>query len=116
MSETYKYSNLLIGDDFITDIATLISGQNLIKGTALGLITASGKVTELVSGASDGSQTPFAILAEDCNATAGDTSCPVYLFGEFNSGAMTFNGSDTAAQFKAGFRDVGIYLKTTVPA
>jgi hypothetical protein len=116
MSETYTYDNLLIGDDSVTDSATLVTGQNLKRGAALGKVTASGKLAQLDSTKSDGTQTPYAILAVDMDATSADKTVPVYKFGEFNQAAVTFTGSDTYATHKEGFRDVGIFLKGTIAA
>ena len=119
MSETYTYDNLLIGDDYVTDSATLVSGQNLKRGAALAQITATGKLTALDSTSAvalPGSEKAYAILAADMDATSADKTVPVYKFGEFAAGSVKFTGSDTAASFKEGFRAVGIYLKTTISA
>jgi hypothetical protein len=51
---------------------TLIAGQNLLAGTVVSRITASGKLTQLTPGASDGSQTPVGLLYRDIDATAED--------------------------------------------
>jgi hypothetical protein len=59
------------------DKGTLISGQNLIVGTVLGKITASGKYTLHNNAASDGSEVACAILRNSTDATAGDTACTV---------------------------------------
>jgi hypothetical protein len=116
MSETYTYDNLLLGDDYITDSETMASGQNLKSGAALAKLTSGGNLTQLVCGTSDGSETPFGILAADCDASLGAKVCPIYIFGEFNQDAVGFSGSDTYTTFKAGFRDVGIYLKQATGA
>ena len=116
MSETFYFDNLVLGKDIISDSGTLVSGQKLTRGAALGKITTGGKLTQLDSTKADGSQTPYAILAADCDASAGDHVCAVYKFGEFSSGHVGFTGTDTSATFKEGFRDVGIYLKDTIPA
>jgi hypothetical protein len=50
----------------------LITGQNLVAGTVLGRITASGKLTILAPGASDGSQNAVGVLFDDTDATAED--------------------------------------------
>jgi hypothetical protein len=95
----------------VTDTITLVSGQNLTRGAMLGIITASGKYTLSASAAGDGSGTPVAILAEDTNATGGDTLCPVYLAGEFDANYMTFGAGWTAAAAKAALRDSNVYIK-----
>ena len=56
---------------------TLITGQNLLSGTVLGKITASGKYTQHNTGAADGSQTAVAILRSDIDATAADKPCVI---------------------------------------
>jgi len=59
------------------DKVTLITGQNLLAGTVLGKITASGKYTKHATGAADGSQTAAAILYAPCDATSADMPCVV---------------------------------------
>lgn len=54
------------------EAVTLISGQNLLAGSVLGKITASGKYTQLNPGASDGSEAAAAILFGDSDASAAD--------------------------------------------
>jgi hypothetical protein len=54
------------------DEATVISGQNLGTGTVVGIITASGKVTQLAPGASDGSQNAAGVLLNAVDASASD--------------------------------------------
>lgn len=117
-SETYTPDRLVAGHNIglVTDGAVLVSGQNLPRGAVLGRITASGKLMLSAAGASDGSQTPYAILAEDTDASGGDKTCTVYVAGEFNAGALTFGAGHTAASVKDALRDAGIFLKTPVPA
>ena len=54
------------------DEATVASGQNLATGTVIGVITASGKVTQLAPGASDGSQNAAGVLLNAVDASTGD--------------------------------------------
>jgi Bacteriophage lambda head decoration protein D len=56
------------------DQIVLITGQNLLLGTVLGLITASGKLTQLNTAGADGSQLAVGVLIEDVNATAADVA------------------------------------------
>ena len=55
------------------DKVTLISGQNLVAGSVLGKITASGKYTLHNAAATDGSEIAAAILFDSTDASAGDT-------------------------------------------
>ena len=59
------------------DKGVLISGQNLIVGTVLGKITASGKYTLHNNAATDGSEVASAILRNSTDATLADTACTV---------------------------------------
>lgn len=92
---------------------TLISGQNLLRGAVLGKITASGKYNLSLSAASDGSQTPDLILAEDCNASGGDKPALAYSRGDFDSSAIVLGASHTVDSIKEGLRVKGIELIST---
>jgi len=109
-----RYDNLIVGGEITTDSGVLVSGQKLTRGAVLGKITTSGKLTLSDDGASDGSETPYAILNEDVDATAGDKSCAILLGGEVNSNALTFGGAHTAQNTKDTLRGLGIFLKTSV--
>jgi hypothetical protein len=52
---------------------TVASGQNLKTGTVVGIITASGKVTQLAPSANDGSENAAGVLVGDVDASAADT-------------------------------------------
>ena len=54
------------------DTITLVAGQNLPLGAVLGIVTASGKATQITPGAVDGSQLAAGVLIEDVDATAAD--------------------------------------------
>ncbi|MEJ5199680.1 MAG: head decoration protein [Anaerolineae bacterium] len=54
------------------DEVTVASGQNLATGTVIGIITASGKVTQINPGATDGSQNAAGVLLHPVDASAGD--------------------------------------------
>lgn len=113
MSETYTPENLFAGNvsPVVTETATIAAG-NLTKGTVLGLITANGKLAIVDSTKSDGTQTPYAILAEATDASGGDKVAPVYLTGEFNQAALVFGGTDTYATHKAAARKIGLFFKS----
>lgn len=97
----------------IAEPITLLSGQNRVRGSLLGKVTASGKYVLSLSGASDGSQTPVAILAEDTDAAGGDKATVAYFRGDFDSSAITFGASHTAASVKTALRALNIELLTT---
>jgi hypothetical protein len=59
-------------NNYSRDKVTVASGQNLAAGTVVGVITASGKVTQLAPGASDGSQNAAGVLLNAVDASTGD--------------------------------------------
>lgn len=90
------------------------SGATLVRGTVLGLITASGKLCIVNSANADGSQTPYAILAEDVVATAGGVIGAVYYSGEFNVNALVFGGSDTYSTHRVAARKLAMFFRKVV--
>jgi len=94
---TRVHDKLLAGSaqETVTQPRTILSGQNLARGTVLGRVTASGKYKIYQSGSGDGSENPVAILAEDVDASAADKEGIIYTTGEFNKDALIFDGADT---------------------
>lgn len=113
-----NFDNLVAGsEEPWAEKGTLISGQNLVRGTLLGRITTGGKYTLALSASSDGSQTPNAILAHDCDASSADKECIVYKAGTFNINAVTLGTGitlDTAT--KHALRGLDIHFRTNVVA
>ncbi len=114
---TYSPDNLIAGHAVpaVTESITLDTG-NLARGALLGRITANGKYVLSLSTANDGSEVPRAILAEPTDASAADKVTLAYIAGEFNSTAIVFGASHTAASVRDGLRDKGIFLKTNIAA
>ncbi len=114
---SFAPDNLIAGDQInpITKSVTLVSGQNIVRGTVLGIITSGGKYTTSLSAGSNGSQTPKAIAAEDVDASAGDKTTLVYIAGVFNQNELTLGTAHTIASVTEGLRDNGIFLKDSVP-
>lgn len=113
---TFTPDNLVAGNFPIqTGGFTLIAGQNLSRGTPLGIISASGKLTQSASAAGNGSEKVRAILAEDCDASGGDAACVVYLSGEFNEDDVEalLGAGHTLASVKQDLAENGIpiYLR-----
>ena len=104
------------GDDFEHRLVTVLSGQNLKRGTVVGRITASDKYKLATAGASDGSQlaATFGVVAADVDASGGDTVAPVYFQGEFAFEMMTVDSSFTFATLDAALRaaNTQIYLRS----
>lgn len=124
-TETYEpqHDNLFAATQImpiVADELMLQAGGGILKaGTVLGLITADEEAVTVDSSASDGSEEPYAVLAEDTDtgaASGNAVPAPVYLTGEFNQARMIFGGSDTYETHKAAARKVGIFFKPVVPA
>lgn len=115
---TYAPDKLIAGNAhlLVGRKVTIISGQNLTRGAVLGKITASGKYNLSLSGASDGSQTPDLILAENCDASSGDKVALAYARGDFNANALTLGTDHTVASITEGLRAKGITLIPAVAA
>ena len=97
-------------DLLVHESITLISGQNCLRGTVLGKITASGKYNKSLSAAVDGSETPVAVLAEDCDASGGDKVTVAYFRGDFRADKLILGTAHTLASIKAGLRTLNIEI------
>lgn len=97
-------------------VVTLLAGQSLLRGAVLGKITASGKYTLSASASADGSQAPDLILAEHCDATAGDRTAMAYSRGDFNANRVLLGAGHTVASITEGLRIKGIALLPSVVA
>lgn len=71
----------------------------------------SGKLKKLDKAAVDGSQNPVLILAEDCDASAGDKPCVGYETGIFNPAALILADGTVAADIETALRLRGIFLR-----
>lgn len=109
-----------VGDTFSNQIKFVIAdgSTDFVVGDyfTYTIAAGSGKCKLSNSVSTDGSEIPYGVLLEACDATSADKTGVVGLAGEFNSNAMTFGGSDTAATRKDACRAIGIYLKTGVAA
>jgi len=100
----------------VTETVTIAAGINYARGTVLGQITSTGYYTECVKTATDGSETPTAILVDQANAASETVQAGVYVMGEFNLNDLIFDSSWTIAQLQAAFRPYAIFLRNTVAA
>ncbi|MCM3141310.1 head decoration protein [Brevibacillus sp. MER 51] len=63
----------------------------------------------------DGSETPYAVLADaEIDATSKDVRAVAYTDGEFNRAALKFGGTDTIATHETSLRKIGIITKRVV--
>lgn len=101
-------------------IASSGTARDLLAGTVLAIVTASGKLKELTPGATDGSQTPTHILAEDCSVpAAGDAIVAGYTHCEALDRGLVWPSGISATQKAtaiAALRDAGIFVTLNQPA
>ena len=121
----YERSNVFIGFTNRFEVANFINltgGALTYKaGTVVGRISATNKITELKSAATDGSQMPIGILATDITALAGSGTKDVTMCisGDVAEEKVILNGADVLTTVVTGktLRDrigadtVGIILK-----
>lgn len=100
----------------VTDSGIIAAGAAYNRGTVLGQITASGKLTLCVKTAADGSEKPYAILVDNVDATDNDQNCGVYLMGEFNQNRIIHDNSWTLPGLKAALRPLSIFLRDSIQA
>lgn len=70
----------------------------------------SGKYKKSLAAATDGSQVPVAILAEDVTVGDADVQDMAHFTGHFRSAGLTFGTGHTAASTTDALRALGIHL------
>lgn len=111
-SQGQLYPENLIAGEYprITRKVIVGTGANLVAGSVLGKITATGKYILSASAAVDGSQVPDAILAEDAAALSADVQAVAILTGEINELVLTLGVGHTLASIRDGLRNKSIFL------
>lgn len=99
-------------------VTVTVGGTAYVAGDTITLesFDATGQYIESVKTASDGSQTPTAILIDDADASAGPITTGAYLTGEFNARAIIFDASWTVSTVRDALRASGIFVKSSVSA
>ena len=90
---------------------TVTGGERLTTGMVLGKITESGIYQLSSAAATDGSQVPDAILAEDVDARRRDVSSPVWFTGEFSIPTITLGEGHTLPEVQDALRGKSIFLR-----
>ncbi len=109
VEETTWPSNDLIADDNYGPAQitkTIGTAADLVAGTILGRITASGKLVAYASGNSNGSENPVAVLMADTAAASADVEAVCGFAGVYRKDNMT--GLDAAGELALEAR--GIYF------
>lgn len=115
-----RLAELTVGAAYADQIGLTITagGTAFVAGDGFNVTVAAGdgSYVESVKTATDGSQNPVAILADYADASGGAVACGVYLMGEFNQAAITYDASWTLAALTAALRPLSIFLKSSVSA
>jgi hypothetical protein len=101
---------LMPGKDPVFAHYTILTNQVLVKGSVLGVVTASGKLKLTAAAAGDGSEVAMAVLMEDLDTTGADKGFQVLVEGFVNETALTFGAAHTADTCRHALRAQGIYL------
>ena len=113
--DTFIPDQLVSGPlQLVTDTVTVTGTTVFTRGTVLGQITASKKYTLSVATATDGSQTPSAILVDQADTSSGDVTGGVYLMGEFNGTRLIFDPSWSLDDLKEALRPSSIFVRDVV--
>jgi len=115
-SSSLDRDRLLAGNTqlIIADKVTILSGNNVTRGHALGRLGSggnSGKYAISTSSISDtAARTIVAVAAEGCNASSGDAECMVYHAGQFDQHRITFGTGHTIANQRLNMIGRGLRL------
>lgn len=93
--ESQVFDNLVIGGAIHTGVGTLITGAALPRGSVLGRIAASSKLTLSEADATDGSEKAIAVLVHDTDTTGGDKGCQFYDGGDMDLDELNWHASYT---------------------
>lgn len=116
-SSEYQPDQLLCGPlQHVTKTVTISGGEMYQRGTVLGRVTDSGAFTLCVPSATDGSETPVAILSDPADATSGDVLAGVYVMGEFNANRVIFGEGWDISALTSALEKEKIFLRNPVMA
>lgn len=101
---------IIAGGTYTTRVVTVLSGEVRDAGSVMGKITTGGKYKLSASAASDGSQTPDLVLAQDVDASGGDVQALCYETGQIVASALTLGAGHTIASIREGMRDKGLVI------
>ncbi|VVT02792.1 Bacteriophage lambda head decoration protein D [Marinobacter salarius] len=111
-TESFQEDSLVVGG--LTDFGngTLESGQDLVRGTVIGRVTATGDLKISLQTASDGSEKPIGALVHDVDASSAAAACQFVRGGWLNKSLLTWHASWTEALQKSAFDGTPIRLVT----
>lgn len=116
-SYTYVPDQLIAGNlQLVTDTVDIGGTVPMVRGSILGQITATGVYVLSVKTATDGSQSPSAVLVDNANPAGATVRGGVYELGVFNQNRITFDASWTLPDLKNALRPYSIFLRDSLQA
>lgn len=104
------FSHAEIGFTITAGGTAFVSGDTF----TINVFDAVGTYIQCVRTASDGSQTPVAILVDDADATDGPVTAGAYLAGEFNASKLIFSSTWALAALVSAMRPFGLFAKSSI--
>jgi hypothetical protein len=107
----------IVGSAFTGQVNFTIAdgATDFVAGDAFSITVSAvtEKYLKSLAAATDGSQVPDAVLAEDCDASGGDAEALAYDRGDFAESALTLGTGHTVDSIREGLRVKGITLVKT---
>lgn len=112
LTVNFSQRNIFIWNNRFNSVAATCtdsgSGSTLTAGMLIGRVSATGKVKQCVTTATDGSQIPIGILLADYTFTASESIDITFgISGDVDSGKIVFGGSPTDTLTSAVFLNDG---------
>lgn len=110
--QTYVPDQLAAGHfPVMIDAAVIATGQTLKRGAVLGQVKNTGEYLLCKPAATDGSETPAAVLDQATDTTQGARAAPIRLTGEVLASQLTLGEGLTLAQAKAALRALCLFIR-----
>jgi len=111
-SEQHNFDSLLLTGQMntVTDILTVAAGQELKRGTVVGLDADTKEAHPVDSTQTNGTEMPYAVLAEDITTDTTTGTAAVYLFAELNANDLIV-GTGTISDYQYDMRKVGLIVR-----
>ena len=113
--DSYTPDELISHGEPATHEVGITGGAAYTRGTVLGRITASELYTISLAAATDGSEAPVAILADDeVDATDDDKRAAIYIEGDFCEHKLIFGTGHDVDSVRESLRTHGIRIHKAV--
>ena len=108
---SYTPTRLLASDHpVITRKITILSGNTVLAGTAVGKITVGGKYIKSLAAAEDGSEVVDLVMAEAVDASAGDKQGIAYVAAHLVGDELDLGTGHTVASIQEACRVKGLFI------